>query len=72
MLTNLAHLKQTKKWRTIVLNNANFMKTKTAREQRKNDKEVGHTSYKQKKNEDKVTLTRNQVYTNGRLHSPRR
>ena len=44
------------------------MKTKTAREQRKNDKEVSHT----KKNEDKVTLTRNQVYTNGRLHSPRR
>ena len=33
MLTNLAHLKQTKKMRTIVLNNANFMKTKTAREQ---------------------------------------
>ena len=68
MLTNLAHLKQTKKLRTIVLHNANFMKTKTAREQRKNDKEVSHT----KKNEDKVTLTRNQVYTNGRLHSPRR
>ena len=43
MLTNLAHLKQTKKLRTIVLHNANFMKTKTAREQRKNDKEVSHT-----------------------------